>query len=89
MWTALGSQSFQFVSRKKRGIPVHGTNCVRGDKFPSFSRDARGPLRRGFRGFGDVGGVGAVETLGHGFGRDEMDRWHLMIFQRRRNRWDC
>ena len=43
----------------------------------------------GFEDFGDVGGFGAGEALRHGFGSDEMDRWHLMIFQRRRNRWDC
>ena len=37
----------------------------------------------GFEDFGDVGGVGAGETFGHGFGGDEIDWWHLMVFQRR------
>ncbi len=50
--------------------------------FPSMSV-AHGA--EGFEDFGDVGGVGAGEAFSHGFGRDKMDRWHLMIFQRRGN----
>jgi len=53
------------------------------DKCLSFSPASVAHGAKGFEDFGDRCGVCAREAFGHGFGGDEMDWWHLMVFQRR------